>query len=339
MPAWWEQRRYGMFVHANLATVPAWSPIGQYADWYRSHLGDPCPTCSCTRRRWSRCSPITATAGRTSSASTTSCRCSPSTASTRMHGPSWRSRAGMGYTVFVAKHHDGFCWWDAPGYRSHGAARGPRRNVLAEYAAACERSGLVFGTYYSLLDWGDRRYPSDDVRRRGAASARARSRRAVRLEVSCGATATGATVPTSWRSQALIDAPRPRRRAGLRARRQRSVVARRARRHDVRVPDARRHRRPPVGAVSRHRPQLLPQPCRTGRAPHDDGREIVALLTEVVAKGGNLLLNVGPAADGTIPELQAAPFATPAAGSRHMTTSSAIPGRGWCGVTSTPGTR
>ncbi len=38
------------------------------------------------------------------------------------------------------------------------------------------------------------------------------------------------------------------------------------------------------------------------------GREIVALLTEVVAKGGNLLLNVGPAADGTIPELQAAPL-------------------------------
>ena len=28
------------------------------------------------------------------------------------------------------------------------------------------------------------------------------------------------------------------------------------------------------------------------------------MLTEVVAKGGNLLLNVGPKADGTIPEIQ-----------------------------------
>jgi alpha-L-fucosidase len=36
--------------------------------------------------------------------------------------------------------------------------------------------------------------------------------------------------------------------------------------------------------------------------------QIVDLLTEVVAKGGNLLLNVGPASDGTIPELQAAPL-------------------------------
>jgi alpha-L-fucosidase len=48
---------------------------------------------------------------------------------------------------------------------------------------------------------------------------------------------------------------------------------------------------------------------RAERAEHHmTGREIVALLTEVVAKGGNLLLNVGPAADGTIPELQAAPL-------------------------------
>jgi len=36
-----------------------------------------------------------------------------------------------------------------------------------------------------------------------------------------------------------------------------------------------------------------------------DGRQVVALLVETVAKGGHLLLNVGPAADGTIPETQA----------------------------------
>ena len=40
MPTWWNQRRFGIFVHSNLATVPAWSPIGEYSDWYRSHLGE-----------------------------------------------------------------------------------------------------------------------------------------------------------------------------------------------------------------------------------------------------------------------------------------------------------
>ena len=40
MPAWWNERRFGISVHSSVATVPAWSPIGESADWYRSHLGD-----------------------------------------------------------------------------------------------------------------------------------------------------------------------------------------------------------------------------------------------------------------------------------------------------------
>ena len=40
MPRWWDERRFGLFVHSNLASVPAWSPIGEYSDWYRSHMGD-----------------------------------------------------------------------------------------------------------------------------------------------------------------------------------------------------------------------------------------------------------------------------------------------------------
>ena len=48
---------------------------------------------------------------------------------------------------------------------------------------------------------------------------------------------------------------------------------------------------------------------RAERAEHHmSGFDIVALLTEVVAKGGHLLLSIGPAADGSIPELQRAPL-------------------------------
>ncbi|MCU1368769.1 MAG: hypothetical protein JWN39_4408, partial [Ilumatobacteraceae bacterium] len=32
-PGWWNERRYGLTVHANIATVPSFSPIGQRADW------------------------------------------------------------------------------------------------------------------------------------------------------------------------------------------------------------------------------------------------------------------------------------------------------------------
>ncbi len=30
-PLWWKQRRFGLMIQANLATVPAWAPIGEYA--------------------------------------------------------------------------------------------------------------------------------------------------------------------------------------------------------------------------------------------------------------------------------------------------------------------
>jgi alpha-L-fucosidase len=38
------------------------------------------------------------------------------------------------------------------------------------------------------------------------------------------------------------------------------------------------------------------------------GRELVHLLADVVSKGGNLLINVGPDGEGHIPELQQAPL-------------------------------
>ncbi len=48
---------------------------------------------------------------------------------------------------------------------------------------------------------------------------------------------------------------------------------------------------------------------RAERAEHHlSAFDIVALYTEVLAKGGNLLLNVGPTLDGSIPALQAEPL-------------------------------
>src|SRR5205823_11663916 len=37
-PAWFGACRYGMFVHANIATVPAFAPVHEYADWYWAFL-------------------------------------------------------------------------------------------------------------------------------------------------------------------------------------------------------------------------------------------------------------------------------------------------------------
>ena len=35
---WFGEQRYGMFVHANIATAPAFAPVHEYADWYWAFL-------------------------------------------------------------------------------------------------------------------------------------------------------------------------------------------------------------------------------------------------------------------------------------------------------------
>lgn len=60
--------------------------------------------------------------------------------------------AGMRYLVFTAKHHDGFCMFDAPGteYKITNTPYG--QDPCAELADACAEAGLGLGFYYSPPD-------------------------------------------------------------------------------------------------------------------------------------------------------------------------------------------
>jgi alpha-L-fucosidase len=62
--------------------------------------------------------------------------------------------AGMKYLVITSKHHDGFCLWDSK-YTEFDVGSTPfkGRDVLAELNEACKKHGIKFGLYYSILDW------------------------------------------------------------------------------------------------------------------------------------------------------------------------------------------
>jgi alpha-L-fucosidase len=61
--------------------------------------------------------------------------------------------AGMKYLVFTSKHHDGFCMFDTR-LSDYKITNSPfKRDICAELADACHRTGLKLGWYYSQPDW------------------------------------------------------------------------------------------------------------------------------------------------------------------------------------------
>lgn len=62
-------------------------------------------------------------------------------------------RAGMRYAVLTSRHHDGFCLWDSQ-YTDYTVARqAPGRDFVREFLDAFRDAGLRVGLYYSLADW------------------------------------------------------------------------------------------------------------------------------------------------------------------------------------------
>lgn len=70
-------------------------------------------------------------------------------------------RAGMKYVVLTAKHHEGFCLWDskATDYKVTNTPHG--KDILGPYIEAFRKRGLKVGFYYSLLDWHHPDFPID----------------------------------------------------------------------------------------------------------------------------------------------------------------------------------
>lgn len=64
-------------------------------------------------------------------------------------------KAGMKYVTITAKHHDGFALWDSR-VTDYDIAEysNPRRDIIKELSDACKKHGLKMGLYYShWVDW------------------------------------------------------------------------------------------------------------------------------------------------------------------------------------------
>ncbi|MEZ5196089.1 MAG: alpha-L-fucosidase [Bacteroidales bacterium] len=65
-------------------------------------------------------------------------------------------RAGARYVVLTSKHHDGYCLWDTKSpYKAdwNSVAVGPQRDLLSELTASVKARGMKMGIYYSIVEW------------------------------------------------------------------------------------------------------------------------------------------------------------------------------------------
>ncbi|MEU9732804.1 alpha-L-fucosidase [Streptomyces sp. NPDC048002] len=228
------------------------------------------------------------------------------------------ARAGAGYAVLTSRHHDGVALWDS----AHGELN-TGRDLIAGYADALRERGLKVGLYYSHSDWSHPDYAS--VRRPGPF---------LDWEDSPYAqAAAGAEDPAAWERylayrdgqiRELTARYRPDllwfdgewerdeeqwRIADLAALIRSEVPdvvlnARMLGEGDYATPEQGAPVVPPEG------PWEL---CLTvndswGFQPHDHHHksvdQLIRYFTETIGGGGNLLLDVGPRADGTVPEEQ-----------------------------------
>lgn len=64
-------------------------------------------------------------------------------------------RAGMKYMVLTARHHDGYALWDSPSSIDHftSVSMAAHHDFVRDFVKACQRGRMGVGLYYSLMDW------------------------------------------------------------------------------------------------------------------------------------------------------------------------------------------
>jgi len=120
---WWHEARFGMFIHWGLYSV-----LGRH-EWVMENEGIPVAEYEQLARQFK-----------------------PKPNAAR----DWArlaKQAGQKYMVMTTKHHEGFCHFDSKLTNYCAPKQGPGRDLVKEYVEAARGEGMRVGFYYSLMDW------------------------------------------------------------------------------------------------------------------------------------------------------------------------------------------
>jgi alpha-L-fucosidase len=269
---WWHQAKFGMFIHWGLYSVLGrheWvmemegMPVAEYEPLAKRFLPKPNHA-----REWARLA----------------------------------KRAGMKYMVMTTKHHEGFCLFDTKTTNYCAPKQAAGRDLVKEYVEAARGEGLRVGFYYSLMDW----HHPDGARCAEDESARRRFVDYIHTHVRELLTNYG-KIDILW-----YDVPWPLDAKGWESERMNQMVFqlqpeiivnnRNRLDGDFATPEQRIQ----AEAGDRAWESCMTMNDSWGYHKTDDAwktpKQVIRNLITCAHDGGNYLLNIGPRADGSIPE-------------------------------------
>ncbi|QJC21111.1 alpha-L-fucosidase [Arcanobacterium buesumense] len=318
VPHWYRDAKVGIMIHWGIYSIPAWAVTSderfsaeeeyafhRYAEWYGNTVRIPgSPTALLHRARYGQRSYEDLLDLWTINDDAVSDMIDLAVA------------AGAQYVVPTTKHHDGLCLWDTQTTQFSTVHRGPHRDLIAEFAQATRCAGLRLGLYFSgALDWHVSDFgpiTSDEelfqFRRNDAEFAQYATAQIREL-------INQYSPDYLWNDIDWPDGGKGEEPYGL---------AQLFTYYLSHVPHGLINDRwgvPAQGVLTREYRDvdaMMERPWEAVRglgrsfgynADEDvslslSGPDLVRYLVDVVAKNGNLLINIGPRADGTIPEVQ-----------------------------------
>jgi alpha-L-fucosidase len=165
VPIWFEDAKFGIFIHWGLYSVPSYSPterdgVGvyeRYAEWYWRRLRDS-----------SRIQHFFTDFHNRVYGKDFRYEEFVNYFRAEMFNPEyWASlfeKSGAKYVVLTSKHHEGYTLWPSkysPGWNA--VETGPRLDILGELTKAVKQKGLRMGYYYSILEWYNPLYRRETI--------------------------------------------------------------------------------------------------------------------------------------------------------------------------------
>ncbi len=154
IPSWFKEAKFGIFIHWGVYAVPSYAPVIEnsgesYAEWYwyRIHEGDKY---------------FKAFHDKNYGADFQYQQFESQFTASMFDPQQWADifrRSGAKYVVLTSKHHEGYCLWNGPEAdrdwgRAWNAVTGtPHRDLLGDLSDAVRAAGLKMGYYYSLYEW------------------------------------------------------------------------------------------------------------------------------------------------------------------------------------------